>query len=56
MRSVAQQDRISRSSHLADNRDPLLSPVAIKSLRPTQITVGLIEVEQRRQRWDKLGE
>jgi len=41
---------------VADNRDPLLSPVSIKSLRPTQITVGLIEVEERRRRWDKLGD
>jgi hypothetical protein len=41
---------------LADNRDPLLSPVLIHSLRPTQITVGLIEVETRRRRWDDLRE
>lgn len=40
---------------MADNRDPLLSPVSIKSLRPTQITVGLIEVQERRKRWDQLG-
>jgi len=40
---------------MADNRDPLLSPVPIHSLRPTQITVGLIEVEERRKRWDELG-
>ncbi len=41
---------------MADNRDPLLSAVSIKSLRPTQITVGLIEVEGRRKRWDELGD
>jgi hypothetical protein len=41
---------------LADNRDPLLSPVPIHSLRPTQITVGLIEVSERRRRWDELGD
>jgi hypothetical protein len=41
---------------LADSRDPLLSPVSIHSLRPTQITVGFIEVEEKRRQWDKLGE
>ena len=40
---------------MADNRDPLLSPVPIHQLRPTQITVGLIEVTERRRRWDELG-
>ncbi len=40
---------------MPDNRDPLLSPVAISSLRPTQITVGLIEVEHKRKQWDKIG-
>jgi hypothetical protein len=32
-------------------REPLLSPVPIKSLRPTQITVGYREVEQKRKAW-----
>ena len=41
---------------MADSRDPLLSPVSIHSLRPTQITVGLVEVEEKRRQWDKLGE
>lgn len=41
---------------MADNRDPLLTPVSIHSLRPTQITVGLIEVSDRRRRWDELGD
>lgn len=27
-------------------RDPILNPVAIPTLRPTQITVGLREVEE----------
>lgn len=40
---------------MPDNRDPLLSPVPIHSLRPTQITVGLIEVQERRRQWDELG-
>ncbi|MGZ5934858.1 MAG: ParB-like protein [Rhizomicrobium sp.] len=29
-------------------RDPILTPVAIKDLRPTQITVGMFEVKDRR--------
>lgn len=40
---------------MADNRDPVLSPVPIHALRPTQITVGLIEVKEKRKQWDKLG-
>jgi len=40
-------------------REPLLSPVTIADLRPTQITVGMREVKAKRQRWrektDKKG-
>jgi hypothetical protein len=32
-------------------REPRLQPVAIKNLRPTQITVGMLEVEEKRKRW-----
>ena len=32
-------------------REPRLKPVPIKELRPTQITVGLREVEAMRARW-----
>ena len=32
-------------------RDPILHPVSILDLRPTQITVGLREVEQKRKAW-----
>lgn len=32
-------------------REPVLHPVPIKELRPTQITVGMREVEEKRQRW-----
>jgi hypothetical protein len=32
-------------------REPVLQPVAITSLRPTQITVGMREVEEKRRRW-----
>ncbi len=32
-------------------REPILHPVAIASLRPTQITVGMLEVEAKRKAW-----
>ena len=32
-------------------REPLLEPVPIESLRPTQITVGMREVHEKRRRW-----
>ncbi len=32
-------------------REPVLHPVPIASLRPTQITVGMREVDEKRQRW-----
>jgi hypothetical protein len=32
-------------------REPILKPVAIADLRPTQITVGLREVDQKRAEW-----
>lgn len=36
-------------------REPVLNPVPIKSLRPTQMTVGLREVNEKRARWRELG-
>ncbi len=33
------------------NREPILTPVPIAALRPTQITVGMREVAEKRQRW-----
>lgn len=38
---------------MTNNRDPILSPVPVKSLRPTQLTVGLIEVAEKRESWRK---
>ena len=35
-------------------REPVLKPVAIANLRPTQITLGMREVEDRRRRWRAL--
>jgi len=36
-------------------REPLLTTVAIRDLRPTQITVGMREVMAKRQRWRESG-
>lgn len=36
-------------------REPILHPVAITDLRPTQITVGMREVEAMRQEWRSKG-
>jgi hypothetical protein len=32
-------------------REPIITPVEVESLRPTQMTVGMREVEEKRQRW-----
>lgn len=36
-------------------REPILHPIAIADLRPTQITVGMHEVRQKREHWRKLS-
>jgi len=36
---------------MANTREPLLRPVPILSLRPTQLTVGMREVKEKRKRW-----
>jgi hypothetical protein len=36
-------------------REPVLHPVPINELRPTQITVGMREVKAKRERWKTLG-
>ncbi len=38
------------------SREPILSPVAIDDLRPTQITVGMHEVRRKRAHWQRVGE
>ena len=37
-------------------REPVVATVAIADLRPTQITVGMREVEAKRKRWRETGE
>ncbi len=37
-----------------DLREPLLTPIRIVDLRPTQITVGMREVKEKRKRWKAL--
>src|SRR6201995_2038288 len=36
---------------MANTREPSLHPVPITSLRPTQMTVGMREVKEKRKRW-----
>jgi len=36
---------------MANTREPLLQPIPILSLRPTQMTVGMREVKEKRKRW-----
>ena len=37
-------------------RDPVLDPVPVADLRPTQMTVGLREVGEKRREWRERGE
>ncbi len=36
---------------MANKREPVLTPVSFLSLRPTQMTVGMKEVKEKRKRW-----
>jgi len=36
---------------MANSREPKVHPVSILSLRPTQLTVGMREVKEKRRRW-----
>lgn len=36
---------------MTNTRDPILHPIPILSLRPTQMTVGMREVKEKRRRW-----
>src|SRR3982074_3452281 len=36
---------------MANTREPILKPVEILSLRPTQMTVGMREVKEKSKRW-----
>ena len=38
---------------MANTREPVIHAVPILSLRPTQMTVGMIEVDDKRKRWAK---
>jgi hypothetical protein len=39
-----------------NTHEPVLHPVAVASLKPTQITVGMHEVTQKREHWRKLSQ
>jgi hypothetical protein len=36
---------------MANTREPILKPIPILALRPTQMTVGMREVKEKRKRW-----
>ena len=36
---------------MANTREPILQPIPILALRPTQMTVGMREVKEKRKRW-----
>ena len=36
---------------MANTHEPILKPIPILSLRPTQMTVGMREVKEKRKRW-----
>ncbi len=38
---------------MANTREPLLQPIPILSLHPTQMTVGMREVKEKRKRWQE---
>jgi hypothetical protein len=40
-----------RGQVMANKREPMIKPIPILSLRPTQMTVGYREVKQKRMRW-----
>ncbi len=40
---------------MANAREPRVHPIPILSLRPTQMTVGMREVEEKRRRWRQYG-
>jgi hypothetical protein len=41
---------------MVTKREPVLRPVSIMSLRPTQMTVGMREVKEKRKRWREHGD
>lgn len=41
---------------MRSTREPILVPVRLDALRPTQMTVGLREVERKRQQWRARGD
>jgi hypothetical protein len=52
---LASTSNILEESNMTTVREPLLEPVAILDLRPTQITVGMREVKAKRKHWRAQG-
>src|ERR1041384_4570919 len=40
-----------KDADMSNTREPLLQPIPILSLRPTQMIVGMREVKEKRRRW-----
>ena len=53
--SCMQADDLMEESNMTTVREPVLEPVAILDLRPTQITVGMREVKAKRSHWRSEG-
>jgi hypothetical protein len=45
-----------RAEIFMTNREPRLKPIAVADLRPTQMTVGLIEVAYKRRVWQEIAD
>src|SRR5258707_672292 len=54
-RSTDRDSPIAREPPVSTVRDPFVKPIPIKTLRPTQITVGMREVAAKRARWREEG-
>src|SRR5206468_4689610 len=52
---TACRNHLRSPSTMTNMREPRVHPVPILSLRPTQMTVGMREVKEKRQRWREHG-
>src|SRR5262249_62348694 len=55
VRPLKQAAKPSKESTMSQVREPVLKPVPISELYPTQITVGMREVKAKRKRWREEG-
>ena len=55
IRAAVHNSSVAREPTMSTVRDPVVKPIPIKELRPTQITVGMREVAAKRARWREEG-